>query len=67
MLLLDPRNGVNMNRRIQLHLTQQYNIEIRKNRQVSRLLADGFRIIDLQRVTDREVVVTLEQGQTAAG
>ena len=51
-----------MSERIQLHLIHPYNVEIRRNRQVSEMLERGFRIIDLQRVTDREVVVTLDSG-----
>ena len=55
-----------MSEQIQVHLVHPYNVEIRQNRQVSEMLERGFRIVDLQRVTDREVVVTLEHGRVEA-
>jgi hypothetical protein len=48
---------------IQLHLVHPYSIEICKNSKVKRYLELGYLIKHLQRVTDREVLVTL--GQTA--
>jgi hypothetical protein len=59
-------DGTHMSEQIQVHLVHPYNVEIRQNRQVSDMLERGFRIVDLQRVTDREVVVTLEHGRVEA-
>ena len=44
---------------LQLHLQHPYSVEIRENARVRRYLADGYRIAELQRVSDREVLVTL--------
>lgn len=44
---------------IQLHLVHPYTREIRDNARVQRYLDGGYRIQHLQRVTDREVLVTL--------
>jgi hypothetical protein len=50
--------------KIQLHLVQPYKIEVRDNRTVRRYLQRGYRIVDLQRVTDHEVLVTLRAGSS---
>ena len=53
--------------RIQLHLVLQYRKQPRDHPRIGALLDRGFRIADLQRVTDQEVVVTLERsaGETS--
>lgn len=45
--------------RIQLHLELPYNIELRRHHQVKNYLDRGYRIVQLQRVSDREVLVTV--------
>jgi hypothetical protein len=45
--------------RFQMHLVLPYNIEARRHARVRRYLDAGYRIVELQRVTDREVLVTL--------
>jgi hypothetical protein len=45
---------------IQLQLKHPYKIEIREHPTVQALLERGFRIVQFQRVTDHEVLVTLE-------
>jgi len=47
--------------RIQLHLVLPYKHEVGDHPQVRTLLDEGYRIAQLQRVSDREVVVTLER------
>ncbi len=44
---------------VQLHLSQSYKLEVRTHPEVRRYLDRGFRITQLQRVTDKEVLVTL--------
>jgi hypothetical protein len=44
---------------IQLHLTHSYKIEISRHPQVNSYLARGYNIINLQRISDRDVLVTL--------
>ena len=44
---------------VQLHLEHPYSIEIRDHSRVKRYLEGGYRIHHLQRVSDREVLVTL--------
>ena len=46
-------------RRIQLHLVLPYKFEPRENRRVRDYLARGYRIEQLQRLSDREALVTL--------
>ena len=46
-------------RRIQLHLVLAYKHEPREHPRVASLLREGYRVVDLQRVTDREALVTL--------
>ena len=47
--------------RIQLHLVLPYKFEPREHHVVRRHLEDGYRIAQLQRHSDREVVVTFER------
>jgi hypothetical protein len=48
-----------MQHRLQLHLVLPYKLEAREHPRVRAHLERGYRIVDLQRVTDREVLVTL--------
>ena len=45
--------------RIQLHLVLAYKHEVGEHPRVKSHLEAGYRIVQLQRVTDREVLVTL--------
>ncbi len=47
------------NDKIQLHLVLPYKFQPTEERRVKDLLDRGYRILDLQRLTDREVIVTL--------
>jgi hypothetical protein len=47
--------------RIQLHLVLPYKHEVRDHPRIRSRLEDGYRIVQLQRVTDREVLVTLRR------
>jgi len=47
-------------RRLQLHLVLPYKIEPREHREIKRYLDRGWRIEDLQRLSDREALVTLD-------
>ena len=53
--------------RTQLHLVLPFNHEPREHPRVAAMLAQGFRIQDLQRLTDREVLITLARRAPAAG
>ncbi len=44
---------------MQLHLVLAYNHEAAEHPQIRSRLEQGYRIVQLQRVTDREVLVTL--------
>ena len=46
---------------IQLHLMLPYNIEVRADHRVREYLEHGYRIIELQRLTDREALITLSR------
>ncbi len=46
---------------MQLHLVLPYKHEARGHPQVRSYLERGWRIVDLQRLTDREVLVTLAE------
>ena len=48
--------------RIQLHLVLPYKFEPTEHPKISALLDEGYLIRQLQRVTDREVIVTLQSG-----
>lgn len=45
--------------RIQLHLVLPYKLQPREHPRIRRYLGRGYRIAQLQRLSDREVVVTL--------
>jgi len=49
----------NKDERVQLHLVLPYKFEPRRDRRVKSYLDRGFRIRQLQRVSDREVLITL--------
>jgi hypothetical protein len=53
--------------RLQLHLVLPYKHEARSHHKVREFLDRGYRIQDLQRVTDREVVVTFEKALSPPG
>ncbi len=46
-------------RTVQLHLVLPYKFEAREDRRVREWLDRGYRIVHLQRITDREAMVTL--------
>ena len=45
--------------RVQLHLVLPYKFQPRDDHRIRAYLERGYRIVQLQRVTDREVIVTL--------
>lgn len=47
--------------RIQVHLPLAYRHEPLENESVRRYLAEGYRIAGLQRVSDRDVLITFER------
>ncbi len=47
-------------RRVQLHIALPYKIEPGDDPRVRAHLDQGYRIIELQRLTDRDAIVTLE-------
>jgi hypothetical protein len=52
--------------RIQLHLVLAYKHEAREHPRIRERLERGYRIVQLQRVSDREVLVTLERAAAVA-
>ena len=48
-------------KRVQLHLSLPYKLEPGRHPRVAKLLAQGYRIAQLQRLTDRDAIVTLEK------
>jgi hypothetical protein len=52
--------------RVQLHLVLPYKHEARDHPRIRERLGQGYRIVQLQRVTDREVLVTLERAAAAS-
>jgi hypothetical protein len=48
--------------RVQLHVSLPYKQEPKAHPKVSRLLAEGWKVAGLQRLTDRDALVTLERG-----
>ena len=48
-------------RRLQLHLDLAYKHEVAQYPKVHTLLGQGWRIVDVQRATDRDALVTLER------
>jgi len=55
---------VNQPDRIQLQLTLPYKREVGEAPRVRRHLDEGYRIVRVQRLTDREVLVTLKRGHS---
>jgi hypothetical protein len=51
----------------QLQIEMPYNIEPREHRAVRKYLDQGWTISDLQRLTDREALITFEPPNTATG
>ena len=51
------------NEPIQLHLVLPYKFEPREHHRVKRYLAQGYRIAQFQRISDREAVVTLQRNE----
>ena len=47
--------------RIQLHLALPYKFEPWQHPRVARLLQQGYKVAQLQRLTDRDAIVTLER------
>lgn len=45
--------------RVQLHVELPYKIEVRRHPQVQNYLERGWLVVDVQRVTDRDALVTL--------
>ena len=58
-LPMDPSRNTQSPDRIQLHLVLPYKDEAATHPRIMAHLADGYRIEQLQRVTDQEVLVTL--------
>ena len=54
------------NQPIQLHVELPYKAEPRRAPRVAALLAEGYRIVQLQRLTDRDALVTLAPPEPAA-
>ena len=54
-----PVDRPEQNDKIQLHLVLPYKFQPTEEPRVKNLLDRGYRIVQLQRVTDREVVITL--------
>ena len=48
-------------RRQQLHLVLPYKFEPGEHPRVAAMLAEGWRIVEVTRVTDQETLVTFEQ------
>lgn len=57
---------MNQPKRIQLHVVLPFKHEAHEHPQIKGYLDGGWRIVQLQRVTDREALVTLEAGADAA-
>ena len=53
--------------RVQMHLALSFKKEPHEHPRIDALLEQGFRIDQFQRVTDKEVVVTLVRPETAQG
>ena len=47
--------------RLQLHIALPYKQEPKVHPRISRLLAEGWKVSGLQRLTDRDALVTLER------
>ena len=53
-------------KRVQLHLALPYKLEPARHPRIAKLLGEGYRIAQLQRLTDRDAIVTLEKPATGA-
>lgn len=53
-------------KRLQLHIVLPYKFEPREHPRIRRLLDEGYRIVELQRLTDRDALVTLVEAPKAA-
>ena len=51
--------------RVQLHLVHAYKLQPREHPAVRRYLESGYRVESLQRVSDREILITLAKGDAA--
>ena len=51
--------------RVQMHLALSFKKEPRDHPRIAALLGEGYRIDQLQRVTDKEAVVTLVRPEAA--
>ncbi len=51
---------------LQVHLVLPYNIEARRDVRVKGYLSRGYRIVELQRISDREVLITFARQSPAA-
>jgi hypothetical protein len=58
---MEPETPAPRPERVQLHLVLPYKIEIRRHERVRRYLEQGYRIEQLQRVSDREVIAVLSR------
>ena len=66
--MAQPRKGIPARlppvtepRRQQLHLALPYKFEPLEHPRVAKMLAEGWNVVDVTRVTDRETLVTFEQ------
>jgi len=64
---MQDRNHQDSHRRIQLHLELPYKFDPVDHHEIKSYLDRGYRIEDLQRITDREAVVTLRRDPTPSG
>lgn len=64
---MSPTSRPNQPSRVQLHLVLPYKDDPIEHPRVRAWLERGYRIEDLQRVTDREALVTLAGGGADAG
>ena len=53
-------------RRIQLHLALPYKFDPWQHPRIARLLEQGYKVAQLQRLTDRDAIVTLERAPAQA-
>ena len=52
--------------RVQLHLVLPYKFQLREHHEIRGYLDRGYRVVQLQRITDREVIVTLADGSPSS-
>jgi hypothetical protein len=63
---MEPRDREPPPARLQLHLQLPYKIELRRDARVRRYLERGYRVEQLQRLSDREALVTLVRSDPSA-